>query len=85
MRVRPPIYKEVKHETAVMVQGNSSVSVYYDNKETINGYDYVFNETAGQDDVFERVKPLLVDVLSGINSCIFAYGQTSSGKIIIGM
>eukprot|EP01033_Poteriospumella_lacustris_P006432 gene6432-4629_t len=26
------------------------------------------------------VKPLLVDVLSGINCCIFAYGQTSSGK-----
>jgi hypothetical protein len=79
VRVRPPILKEVKHEAAVMVQGHAGVSIYNDNKETVCSYDYVFNELSSQEEVFEKVKPLLVDVLSGINSCIFAYGQTSSG------
>lgn len=80
VRVRPPIYKEVKYDTAVMTQGTSAVSVYYENKETSNSYDHVFGELSAQEEVFEKVKPLLVDVLSGINCCIFAYGQTSSGR-----
>lgn len=79
VRVRPPIYKEVKYDTAVITRGDTAVSVYYENKETQNSYDHVFNEVATQEEVFEKVRPLLVDVLSGISSCIFAYGQTSSG------
>ena len=42
--------------------------------------EHVFQETASQDDVFQKVQPLLNDVLNGYNGCIFAYGQTSAGK-----
>lgn len=80
VRVRPPILREVKHETAVMIGGDRMISIATENKEISCKYDHVFNEVTEQEDIFERVKPLLVDVLSGINSCVFAYGQTSSGK-----
>jgi len=80
LRVRPPIFKEVKQENAVVVGGAQSVTLIDDKKETTCSYDYVFNEVSEQQHVFEKVKPLLEDVLSGVNACIFAYGQTSAGK-----
>lgn len=80
VRVRPPIQKEVTQEFSVFAQGPQSLTVTSENKETSCTYDHVFNEVSDQSQVFEKVKPLLVDVLSGINSCIFAYGQTSAGK-----
>ena len=80
VRVRPPILKEVKEQFAVHCRGTQSISVTSESKETTCTYDYVFNDVSEQGQVFEKVKPLLVDVLSGINSCIFAYGQTSAGK-----
>lgn len=79
LRVRPPIFREVKYEAAVLVQGEHALTVYNDSRETTCSYDRVFNEVTEQHEVFENVKPLLVDVLSGVNACIFAYGQTSSG------
>jgi hypothetical protein len=80
LRVRPPIFKEVKLENAVVVNGNQSVTLLDEKKETTCSYDYIFSEVSEQEQVFERVKPLLEDVLSGVNACIFAYGQTSAGK-----
>lgn len=80
VRVRPPISKEIKHATAVGVRGNCQVFVESE-KHSINcSYDHVFHELADQSDVFEKIRPLLSDVLAGINACIFAYGQTSAGK-----
>lgn len=43
-------------------------------------YDYVFSENSKQEEVFEEVKPLVMLSLDGYNSCIFAYGETGSGK-----
>jgi hypothetical protein len=81
IRVRPPIYKEVKLDNAVFVKGGQTVSVTGDNnKETSCSFDYIFGELSEQQQVFEKLQPVLVDVLSGINACIFCYGQTSSGK-----
>lgn len=79
LRIRPPISKEVQHETAISPMGLSSINIVSENKECNYNYDQVFGEITAQEDIFEKVKPALVDVLSGINSCIFAYGQTSSG------
>jgi len=79
VRVRPPISKEVKHTNAVTPSGNS-VRVTTDKGHSTCAYDCVFDEFSSQDNVFTRVKPLLKDVLKGINACVFAYGQTSSGK-----
>eukprot|EP01040_Poterioochromonas_malhamensis_P004365 gene4365-4679_t len=80
VRVRPPIYKEVKLDNAVFVRGNQSVAVSTDSKEISCNYDYVFGELSEQQQIFEKIQPVLIDVLSGINACVFCYGQTSSGK-----
>ena len=77
VRVRPPISKEIEKETAVHVSGNQSIVLTAEKTDISCSYDFVFNELSTQDQVFERIKPLLSDVLSGINGCIFAYGQTS--------
>eukprot|EP01038_Epipyxis_sp_PR26KG_P009086 gene9086-12254_t len=80
IRVRPPILREVKEQNAVSVSNNRTVHLQSDKQEIKCNYDHVFNEVSEQSDVFNYVQPLLNDVLSGINSCIFAYGQTSAGK-----
>ncbi|ENN78402.1 hypothetical protein YQE_05202, partial [Dendroctonus ponderosae] len=43
--------------------------------------DHIFEENKTNQDVYrDIVKPLVISCLQGINSTIFAYGQTSSGK-----
>ena len=45
-------------------------------------YDYAFDATATQDQVYDRVaRPVVTDVLKGFNGTIFAYGQTGTGKV----
>ena len=80
VRVRPPIYKEVKQDVAVNIKGTTGIGLSHEKGDVDCTYDRVFNELTEQEEVFEKVKPLLVDVLSGVNACIFAYGQTSAGK-----
>lgn len=44
-------------------------------------YDYVFDETTSQEDVYKlTTAPLVRDVLNGMNGAAFAYGATGSGK-----
>lgn len=43
-------------------------------------FDSVFTPEAGQVDVFADTAPVVVSVLDGYNVCIFAYGQTGTGK-----
>ncbi|XP_073142323.1 kinesin-like protein KIN-14Q [Henckelia pumila] len=43
-------------------------------------FDAVFGPEASQVDVFEDTAPLATSVLDGYNACIFAYGQTGTGK-----
>ncbi len=52
---------------------SSSKSKYYE-------FDTVLRPTASQEKVSEQVLPLIQSVVDGYNVCIFAYGQTSSGK-----
>jgi hypothetical protein len=80
VRVRPPIYREIKLETAVSAYGGNTVVLHNEGKDTTCTYNQVFNEFTEQEQIFEKIKPLLVDTLSGVNACIFAYGQTSSGE-----
>ena len=80
VRVRPPISTEVKLGNAVITSGGSNISVTADKTQVKCSYDHVFNENCEQTDIFNSVKPLLDDVLKGINGTVFAYGQTSAGK-----
>ncbi|KAF9620560.1 hypothetical protein IFM89_013225 [Coptis chinensis] len=43
-------------------------------------FDSVFSPQADQADVFEDTSPFATSVLDGYNVCIFAYGQTGTGK-----
>ncbi|KAL1222398.1 Kinesin-like protein KIN-14S [Cardamine amara subsp. amara] len=43
-------------------------------------FDHVFKPEDGQDTVFAQTKPIVTSVLDGFNVCIFAYGQTGTGK-----
>ncbi|KAL5716224.1 hypothetical protein ACHQM5_017945 [Ranunculus cassubicifolius] len=43
-------------------------------------FDSVFGPQADQVDVFEDTAPFATSVLDGFNVCIFAYGQTGTGK-----
>jgi kinesin family protein 6/9 len=40
----------------------------------------VFDSNATQEDIFVRVQQLILDIFSGMNSTILAYGQTGAGK-----
>lgn len=45
--------------------------------------DHVYDETKSTLELFdEMAKPIVTSALNGINGTIFAYGQTSSGKVI---
>eukprot|EP00898_Chlorokybus_atmophyticus_P003991 jgi/Chlat1/4593/Chrsp290S04351 len=43
-------------------------------------FDRVFAPNVDQSGVFEDTKPVVVSVLDGYNVCIFAFGQTGTGK-----
>ncbi|KAF5463421.1 hypothetical protein F2P56_019338 [Juglans regia] len=43
-------------------------------------FDHVFRPEDNQDAVFAQTKPVVASVLDGYNVCIFAYGQTGTGK-----
>lgn len=43
-------------------------------------FDRVYTPKDDQVDVFADVSPIVVSVLDGYNACIFAYGQTGTGK-----
>ncbi|KAG6599244.1 Kinesin-like protein KIN-14S, partial [Cucurbita argyrosperma subsp. sororia] len=43
-------------------------------------FDHVFKIEDGQGAVFSQAKPVVASVMDGYNVCIFAYGQTGTGK-----
>ncbi|XP_015883614.2 kinesin-like protein KIN-14T isoform X1 [Ziziphus jujuba] len=51
-----------------------------DNKGKTYSFDKVFGADSSQDEVFSEVEPVIKSALDGYNACIFAYGQTGTGK-----
>ncbi|XP_062107845.1 kinesin-like protein KIN-14T [Humulus lupulus] len=51
------------------------------NKNKTYSFDKVFHPGSSQDEVFAEVEPVIKSALDGYNACIFAYGQTGTGKI----
>ncbi|GJZ83169.1 kinesin-like protein KIN-14S [Tanacetum coccineum] len=43
-------------------------------------FDHIFRPEDNQEAVFEQTSPLVVSLLDVFNVCIFAYGQTGTGK-----
>ncbi|XP_004296149.1 PREDICTED: uncharacterized protein LOC101301282 [Fragaria vesca subsp. vesca] len=53
---------------------------FSDNKNKNYTFDKVFHHGSSQDEVFSEVEPVIKSALDGYNACIFAYGQTGTGK-----
>ncbi|PQP93752.1 kinesin-like protein KIF22 [Prunus yedoensis var. nudiflora] len=51
-----------------------------DDKSKSYSFDVVFHPGSSQDEVFSEVEPVIKSALDGYNACIFAYGQTGTGK-----
>ena len=50
-------------------------------RDRLFAFDRVYDQGSRQEDVFRECTGELVDaVFEGYNACVFAYGQTSSGK-----
>ena len=50
------------------------------NKKWLYNFDQVYLPEHSQADVFKEIKPFVQTALDGMNVCIFAYGQTGTGK-----
>ena len=80
VRVRPPLGKEISQEQAVDVVDDKSIKLLTEKHEVTCSYDKVLSGNSSQSEIYEIIAPRVRAVLSGMNSTIFAYGQTSSGK-----
>ncbi|KAA8550939.1 hypothetical protein F0562_002623 [Nyssa sinensis] len=53
---------------------------FAENRSKIYSFDRVFHPGSSQDEIFLEVEPVIKSALDGYNACIFAYGQTGTGK-----
>lgn len=85
-RCRPPTSRELDEHAE-----QSTICVAYPQEDCIEllsdkgrtkmwDFDKVFAESVDQEQVYDEVSPLVTSVLDGYNVCIFAYGQTGTGK-----
>jgi len=83
-RIRPASNKEKEGLISVSVKGNDQVIVkdHEDGKRDDKKYMFtqVYGPTSTQEDVFRDTQTLMTSVLDGYNVCIFAYGQSGTGK-----
>ncbi|KAL2628647.1 hypothetical protein R1flu_013333 [Riccia fluitans] len=64
-------FEAVKDNELIVRQGNT---------KKLFKFDQVFTPHDDQGEVFANTAPVVVSVLDGYNVCIFAYGQTGTGK-----
>ncbi|RLN95997.1 hypothetical protein BBJ28_00019506 [Nothophytophthora sp. Chile5] len=57
----------------------STITTNVDNPHTFK-FDKIYDQFASQENVFQDVADFIQSAMDGYNVCIFAYGQTSSGK-----
>ncbi|KAL0906305.1 hypothetical protein M5K25_024788 [Dendrobium thyrsiflorum] len=82
-RIRPLTEKEIDVKENNILVSEDEFTVAYrlkDEKWKQHFFDRVFDQSASQEDVFEDAKYLVQSAVNGYNVCIFALGQSSSGK-----
>lgn len=80
VRLKPNTKQNLQECWKILKEPHNNVIVNMRSKQNYV-FDYVFNEDSGNDMIFNILAlPLIQSSIEGINSTIFAYGQTSSGK-----
>nr|GEZ39848.1 kinesin-like protein KIN-14S [Tanacetum cinerariifolium] len=84
-RCRPLNHDEIAKGSTAVVDFDSSLEnelkiIGADSSKKQFKFDHIFRPEDNQEAVFEQTSPLVVSVLDGFNVCIFAYGQTGTGK-----
>ncbi|KAF5803224.1 putative minus-end-directed kinesin ATPase [Helianthus annuus] len=84
-RCRPMNHDEISKGSSLVVdfdsaQENELKMIGPDSSRKHFKFDHIFRPEDNQEVVFAQTSPLVVSVLDGFNVCIFAYGQTGTGK-----
>ncbi|KAJ6413976.1 hypothetical protein OIU84_006727 [Salix udensis] len=84
-RCRPLNQVEITNGSNYVVEFDSSQDnelqiISSDSSKKQFKFDHVFEPEDNQEAVFAQTKPIVASVLDGYNACIFAYGQTGTGK-----
>ena len=85
-RLRPPktSEKEPGMQMSVVIKGSDTVIVTDHENDRKEDKKFTFTQVYGfdskQEDVFKDCESLMTSVLDGFNVCIFAYGQSGTGK-----
>ncbi|KAG6750492.1 hypothetical protein POTOM_044988 [Populus tomentosa] len=84
-RCRPLNQVEITNGSNHVVEFDSSLDnelqiISSDSSKKQFKFDHVFRPEDNQEAVFVQTKPIVTSVLDGYNVCIFAYGQTGTGK-----
>ncbi|KAL9142691.1 hypothetical protein ABFS82_14G187300 [Erythranthe guttata] len=84
-RCRPMKQDEIAKGSTSVVDFDSSQEnelqiISSDSSKKQFKFDHVFKPEDNQEDVFVQTLPIVTSVLDGYNVCIFAYGQTGTGK-----
>ncbi|BAT95053.1 hypothetical protein LR48_Vigan10g090000 [Vigna angularis] len=84
-RCRPLNASEIANGSASVVNFESSSDnelqvICAESSKKQFKFDHVFGPEDNQEAVFQQTKPIVTSVLDGYNVCIFAYGQTGTGK-----
>ncbi|KAM1387257.1 hypothetical protein TB1_032710 [Malus domestica] len=84
-RCRPLNQTEISSGSGSVVEFESSLDnelqvICSDSSKKQFKFDHVFRPEDNQEAVFAQTKPIVTSVLDGYNVCIFAYGQTGTGK-----
>jgi len=83
-RVRPMLSKESEagHKIAVSFPADGGLEIYNADRNSHQSFNFdeVFKPSVTQTKIFDRVRGLIRSVCDGFHVCIFAYGQTGTGK-----
>jgi len=81
-RVRPPNRQEIDMSSPMIINVVDELTLKVQTRHGIKtfNFDSVFSPSTTQEKVFEDTKRLVQSAVDGYNVCIFAYGQTGTGK-----
>ncbi|CAJ1976198.1 unnamed protein product [Sphenostylis stenocarpa] len=79
-RIRPNLVTEKRRISEPVSAGPEKIRVKLGGTRKDFEFDEVFTQETSQESVFVEVEPILRSAMDGHNVCVFAYGQTGTGK-----